>query len=115
MFVVKENLLNKVTSISGSGPGYIYFFMECMFESALRLGFNREMASSMVSHTFLGSVKLARLSGKDFSSLVKDVASPGGTTEEALAVFRRQGLSKTIEEAVVAAYQRARELAEIYK
>lgn len=115
VFVVRESFLDKATSISGSGPGYIYFYMKCMFKCALKLGFNREMANQMVLQTFLGSAKLARLSGRDFSLLEKDVTSPGGTTEQALKIFKIRKLDKIIEEAVTSAYQRAEELAKIYK
>ncbi len=110
-FTVRENFLDKVTSISGSGPGYIYYFMDAIMKAALRLGFSRQVAKEMVEETFMGAVKLAVLSGKDFSQLIKDVSSKGGTTERAIDVFNKKKMDSIIYEAVSSAYRRAKELA----
>ncbi len=110
VFKVKEGFLDKATSISGSGPGYIYYFMDSLMQAALGLGFDRKTAREMVQYTFLGAVKLAIEGRKDFSVLVKNVASRGGTTEAALRIFERRKVSYAINDAVGAAYKRAKEL-----
>ena len=110
-FIVKENFLDKATSISGSGPGYIYYFMEAIMKAALRLGVSRQIAKEMTEETFMGAVKLAILSGKDFSQLIKDVSSRGGTTERAIGIFSKRKMDSIIYEAISSAYRRAKELA----
>lgn len=114
--VVKESFLDKVTSISGSGPGYIYYIMDVFYKRALKFGFNKREARKMVLMTFLGAVKLA-ISEEDlvFQMLVKQVASPKGTTEAGLKVFRERNLEEIIDQAVISAYKRARELSSQYK
>ena len=111
VFKVKEGFLDKATSISGSGPGYIYYFMDSLMQAALGLGFERKTARKMVQYTFLGAVRLAIESREDFSRLVKSVASRGGTTEAALGVFENNRLSAVIKDAIGAAYKRAKKLA----
>jgi len=111
VFAVKEDFLDKATSISGSGPGYIYYFMDSLMQASLRMGFDKKTAKKMVQQTFLGAVKLSLESEKDFSALIKSVASRGGTTEAALSVFEKNRLSNTIKKAVDAAYKRAKKLA----
>ena len=72
-------------------------------------------AKKMVALTFSGASKLAYLSDKDFSYLVKQVASPGGTTQAALSVFNKKYLTKIIDEAVYAAYKRAAKISKNYE
>jgi len=110
VFKVKESLLDKATSISGSGPGYVYYFMDSLMQAALGLGFDRKTAKKIVQYTFLGAVKLTINSKNDFSKLVKNVASRGGTTEAALGVFEKNKLPNIIRKAVHAAHKRAKEL-----
>jgi len=110
VIIIKEGFLNKVTSISGSGPGYVYYFMDCLYKSALELGFQKKIAKRMVEQTFRGAIKLAKLSGKDFNLLVKAVASPKGTTLAALKIFKKRKLKGIIASAVNAAHKRAKEL-----
>ncbi|MBU1134565.1 MAG: pyrroline-5-carboxylate reductase [Candidatus Omnitrophica bacterium] len=114
VFQVKESFLDKATSITGSGPGYIYYIMECVYKLALKLGFAKETAKRMVTSTFLGAAKLAKQSRKDFEVLVKEVASSGGTTEAALNVFKEKNIAEIIEEGVAAAYKKAKEIAGSY-
>ncbi len=114
VFVIKESFLDKVTSISGSGPGYVYYFMDAIMKSALKLGFSQEIARMMIEETFLGAVRFATLSGKEFSKLIEDVASRGGTTESALRIFTKKRLNSIINEAINSAYKKAKELANYY-
>ena len=110
VFVVKENMMNKVTSITGSGPGYVYYFMYCIYTAACKLGFSKPEAREMVKQTFLGASKLADSSNKGFVWLVKEVASKRGTTESALKVFKTKKIKGTIHKAIQAAFRRANEL-----
>ena len=110
VFLTNERLLDRVTSVSGSGPGYIYYFMDCMYRKARDLQFRHEEAKRMIIHTFLGAARLACVSGKDFNTLLGEVASAKGTTQAALNVFRKKRFSKTISSGMDAALRRAREI-----
>ena len=114
VFTVKESFLDKATSISGSGPGYIYYFMDSMIQAAIGLGFQKKTARKMIQQTFLGAVKLALESKEDLQVLVKNVASRGGTTEAALGVFKNNKFPDVIKKAVNAAYKRAKELSKAH-
>lgn len=112
---IEERFLDKATSISGSGPGYIFYIMNIIYEKAKEFGFKDDIAKKMVLYTFLGAVNLAHITKEDFSSLVKSVCSPKGTTEKALNFWQRKRLEKIIKEGIECAYQRAKELAKIYR
>jgi pyrroline-5-carboxylate reductase len=107
---ISEKYLDKVTAISGSGPGYIYYFMDCLYKGALSLGFPKEVAKRMVMKTFLGAAKLVKEGGGDFSKWVERVSSSGGTTQAALKVWDENKFAKLIEKGVGAAHSRAKEL-----
>ncbi len=110
VFVISETLIDKATAISGSGPGYVYYFMNCLYENARKLGFDKKTARQMVTKTFLGAAKLAGSGNKSFSQLVNEVTSAKGTTEAALKQFENSGLNKAITKGVNAAYKRANKL-----
>jgi pyrroline-5-carboxylate reductase len=112
-FICKESFLDKATSITGSGPGYIYYIMDCMYKSAKELGFNKEEAEKALIFTFLGAIELIRSSQKSFSQLVKEVASPKGTTEAALEVFKKNKLPEIIKKGIERAYKRAKEISKL--
>ena len=105
--VIKEKYLDKVTGVSGSGPGYVFYFMESMYQGALKLGFTKNNAKKMIIQTFLGAAKLAEESKKGFESLIAGVVSRGGTTEAALKVFTAFKIDKTIVKGMESASQRA--------
>ncbi|MFH1503954.1 MAG: pyrroline-5-carboxylate reductase [Candidatus Omnitrophota bacterium] len=111
VIVTKENRLNEVTALSGSGPGYVFYFMDSIYKAALKLGFNKKDARKTITQVFLGASKLAKESKEDFQTLVKGVASKHGTTEAALKVFEQNKIKKTIENALDAACKRASEMA----
>ncbi|UCG35763.1 MAG: pyrroline-5-carboxylate reductase [Candidatus Omnitrophota bacterium] len=111
---IKEDLLDMVTAISGSGPGYIFYFMDYIYRSAIKLGLNREQAQEMVLQVFKGATKLAASSQKDFHLLVQEVASPRGTTDAALDVFNNANLGGIIYKGIDAAYRRAREISRLF-
>ena len=105
--VIKEKYLDKVTGVSGSGPGYVFYFMESMYQGALKLGFTKNNAKKMIIQTFLGAAKLAEEPGEEFKSLIAGVASQKGTTEAALKVFTALKVDKAIVKGMESACQRA--------
>ena len=111
-YVEDEAYLDMATAISGSGPAYVFSFMEALTSAAVELGILREMAGTMVLETVLGSALLAKKTGEDPALLRERVTSPGGTTAEALAALERTGFRQSVLEGVMAAYRRAQELAQ---
>lgn len=110
MMVSDEDFIDKATAISGSGPAYLFLFVESLAAAASSLGFSPELASELVLQTVLGSSRFIAESGKSPAELRKMVTSPGGTTAAALAVFEKGQFNKLVKDAVAAAYRRAREL-----
>ena len=108
--VDNEDMIDKATAISGSGPGYIYYFMEAMKRSCKEIGMDDNLSNHLIVKTFLGSAILADFSKKEFSDLKKEVTSPNGTTEAALNMMRNNNFEETIISGIKAAYNRAKEL-----
>lgn len=108
--VEDEALMDAITALSGSGPAYIFHFMEALMEAGVKRGIPVEKARTLVMQTTLGSARLAIESGKDLAELIDMVASPGGTTVEGLKKLEEGNLKATVEEAVKAATKRAKEL-----
>ncbi|MBW1798712.1 MAG: pyrroline-5-carboxylate reductase [Deltaproteobacteria bacterium] len=107
---VEETMMDAVTALSGSGPGYVFRMMECMVDAGAGVGLERETALSLVIQTFLGAAHLAKTSEHSLSHLREMVTSPGGTTEAGLGMFDKMGLEETIRKAVEAACNRSVEL-----
>lgn len=105
-----EAALDAVTAVSGSGPAYIFYFMEALEEAATELGFNAKAARLFALETFAGSVKLARESADAPATLRANVTSKRGTTERAIETFDRAGLRAKFIEGVKAAAARSAEL-----
>lgn len=105
-----ESLLDAVTAVSGSGPAYVFYFMEAMVAAGCAEGLKPEVARELVLATVAGAARLAEISREDFAELTARVTSKGGTTERALAVFEEAGLKEILARAVRAAASRAREL-----
>jgi len=108
--VNEETLLDAVTGLSGSGPAYIFLFMEALVEAGGNLGIPVEDAKKLVFKTALGAARVAWESKKDMAELIKTITSPGGTTIEGLKEFEKAGLKKIVSSAVFAAAKRAKEL-----
>jgi len=108
--VVDEKMMDAVTAVSGSGPGFVFRIMESFVEAGEKLGFDRETALMLVKQTFLGSSHLADESDSSLSKLREMVTSPGGTTAAGLASFQEKGLSEVIRAGVKAACDRSIEL-----
>ena len=110
IYVENETLINAATALSGSGPAYVFYFMNSMINAAIELGFSQSEAELLVNQTFMGSVDLQNSSALSIEEWIKKVASKGGTTERALNVFQKNNVEKSIIEAVKAANDRALEL-----
>jgi pyrroline-5-carboxylate reductase len=108
--VADEGYLDMATAISGSGPAYVFAFMEALVEAGVLLGMPREMARTLAVETVAGSGRLASESGESPALLRERVTSPGGTTAAALRVLEQQGMRSAIIEAAAAAHRRAQEL-----
>lgn len=110
VYVENEKLIDAATAISGSGPAYVFYFMQSMIKAAVDLGFSESEAELLVNQTFMGSVAIQNSYSLSNEEWISKVASKGGTTEKALQVFEKGILEKTIIEAVKAANNRALEL-----
>lgn len=110
LYVEREEMIDAATAISGSGPAYVYYFMNAMIQAALQMGFSASEAELLVSQTFTGAVDLYNKSDSSCEAWIGKVASKGGTTEAALSVFRETALHEDIVAGAQAALLRAREL-----
>jgi len=111
VLVVPENKLDALSTISGSGPAYVFYLIEQLTETAISKGFTPEEAAVMVNGTFLGASALLAVSDKSPSELRRQVTSPSGTTERAVWELERGGLKELFDTATDAALARASELA----
>ena len=107
---MEEKYFDAVTAISGSGPAYVFLFIQQLIDSAIAMGFSQEDASRLVFGTFLGSTILAIQDKDGLENLIQRVTSKGGTTEAALRVFQERKLGDIIYEATSAAKNRSEEL-----
>ncbi|MHB1262092.1 MAG: pyrroline-5-carboxylate reductase [Thermoplasmatota archaeon] len=107
---VPEKLMDAVTGLSGTGPMYVFHFVEAMADAGVKVGLSRDVASRLAIQTLIGSAHLARDSHLHAAALKDQVTSPGGTAIAALHVLRREGFQAIVMDAVEAATQRAAEL-----
>ena len=107
---VPESMMDAVTALSGSGPGYVFRMMECLVEAGVSVGLEKKVSHRLVIQTFLGAASLAKTSEEPLSKLREKVTSPGGTTAAGLEVFDQLGLEDIICKAVKAAHGRGVEL-----
>lgn len=107
MFVADEHFIDMATALSGTGPAYIFLFMEALIDVGVHLGFSRAMSEHLVTQTMKGSVEYAIQSGLHPAQLRNQVTSPGGTTAEALYILEEGGLRTVLARAVWAAYERS--------
>lgn len=108
--IYKEELINAVTAISGSGPAYLFYIFQAIKSAAEDLNLDKDTANKLIYHTIVGSANLLNKNKFDSQALINRVASKGGTTEAALKVFKERGLAEIINEAIRSAYKRADEL-----
>jgi len=110
VWVEREDMLDAVTGVSGSGPAYAFYFLEGLEEAARDLGFTPESARRLAYATFAGAIKLAMASDLEPGILRAQVTSKGGTTERAITMMEEEGVKAKFVAAVKAAAERAREL-----
>ncbi len=110
VFVNREELLDTVTAISGSGPAFVFFFMQALLEAGASLNLPQELGKELVTQTLLGAAKIALSSPETLPTLISKIASKGGTTEAGLDVLEQKGFKQIILETVTKAAQRAKEL-----
>jgi pyrroline-5-carboxylate reductase len=110
VYVDDEKLIDAATAVSGSGPAYVFYFMQSMIKAAEQLGFSQSEAELLVNQTFNGAVNLQNGSSLSNDEWITKVASKGGTTEKALEIFGEFELEKAIVQGVNGANERALEL-----
>lgn len=108
--VENENFIDASTGISGSGPAYVFYFMQSMLEAALKMGFSKNDSKILVSQTFEGAVELFNQSDLSPETWMERVASKGGTTRAALDSMEDNNVKELIKDAAYAAFDRAVEL-----
>jgi pyrroline-5-carboxylate reductase len=107
VWVDREELLDTVTALSGSGPAYFFLLMEAMEEAAVRLGLEPVTARLLTQQTALGAARLAMESDESPAELRRKVTSPGGTTEAAIGSFENAGFTAMVLDAIHAAEKRS--------
>lgn len=112
LWVKSDEDIDKLTALSGSGPAYVFYFMEAIAKAAEALGFDEKTANLLALQTFIGTDLTALASQLPPTTLRQQVTSAKGTTAEALRVFEEGHLKQLITKAVLAAFERAKELAE---
>ncbi len=110
VFVEEESYLDMATALSGSGPSYVFLFMEAMIDAGVHLGFPRRIAEQLVVETLRGSVEYYSRRMAHPATLRNEVTSPGGTSAAALYYLEKAGIRTAISRAIWAAYERSQEL-----
>jgi len=110
VFVEEENYLDMATAISGTGPAYVFLFMEALIDAGVHLGFPRRIAEQLVVQTLIGSVSYFQSRKIHPAALRNEVTSPGGTSAAALYYLDKAGFRTAISRAIWAAYERSQEL-----
>jgi pyrroline-5-carboxylate reductase len=111
-YVPDEKYLDMATGLSGSGPAYVFLFIEALTDAGVHIGLSRDLAATMALQTVLGSARYAAETGRHPAELRNQVTSPGGTTAEALRAFENGSFRADVLAAVVAAYEKSKALGE---
>jgi pyrroline-5-carboxylate reductase len=109
-FPVKESLLDAVTGLSGSGPAYVYQFIEALSDGGVASGLPRDIATKLAAQTVMGAARMVLETGQHPGALKDQVASPGGTTIEGLHELEKGQLRATVMNAVRAATEKSKKL-----
>ncbi len=112
LWVAEEEMLHAVTAISGSGPAYVFYFIESMQQAGIELGLTPAQARQLSLQTFVGASKLASLSDEDVVTLRTRVSSKGGTTERAIQAMEKSDIKCKIITAIHAASDRSHEMSD---
>lgn len=107
---VKEEQLDAVTGLSGSGPAYFYYLIEAMEKSAMELGLEKELAEALILQTIMGAAGMVSKSTKSPEQLRKEVTSPGGTTEAGLKVLANYHVQEAFTECMKEAAEKSKQL-----
>jgi pyrroline-5-carboxylate reductase len=112
VYVEDETYLDMATALSGTGPAYVFLFMEAMVDAGVHLGFHRSISEQLVAQTVLGSVDyyLKKKNVAHLASMRNQVTSPAGTTAAAVYYLEKAGFRTAISRAIWAAYERSQEL-----
>ncbi len=110
IMVEEESYLDMATAVSGSGPAYVFLFLEAMIDAGVHLGLPRRIAEEMVTQTLRGSVDYFQINKAHPAHLRNQVTSPGGTSAAALYYLEKAGFRTAISRAIWAAYERSLEL-----
>lgn len=110
VYVEEESQLDMATALSGTGPAYVFLFMEAMIDAGVHMGFPRRIAEQLVQQTILGSVSYYEKNKVHPAQLRNQVTSPGGTTAAALYYLEKAGFRTALSRAIWAAYERSQEL-----
>ena len=113
LWLDEESKMDAVTAISGSGPAYVFYFIEAMQQAALELGLNEDQAKILSLQTFIGASKLAEQSHESTAALRSQVTSKGGTTEQAILTMESATVKSSIIKAAKAAAARSEELGDL--
>ncbi len=107
---IPEHLMDAVTGLSGTGPAYVFLFIESLIDSGVMMGLNRDTATALTIQTVIGAARMLQENGVHPAELRNNVTSPGGTTCAAIQVFEETGFRNSLIKAVIAATRRAGEL-----
>jgi pyrroline-5-carboxylate reductase len=107
---VREDQMDAVTALSGSGPAYFFFLVEHMVRAGVEMGLSAEQAHKLATKTALGAAKMLTTSSDSPQELRRKVTSPGGTTHAAITHMESQQMPQTIVDALKAAQRRGRDL-----
>ncbi len=110
LVIENEDLMHAVTALAGSGPAYFYYFTEAIVAGGMAAGLDRDQALTLAKYTCLGAARMLVETDTDPSELRRQVTSPGGTTEAAIASMKWAGVHEAIKQAVLAAVRRGKEL-----
>lgn len=110
VYLENEDLLDGVTALSGSGPAYFYYIVDAMIKAGTEMGIDENLSKLFVKQTMLGAYHLINNSDKNLEDLIKDVASKGGTTEAALKTFEENNFKEILQQGILNAEKRAKEL-----
>jgi len=108
--IVNENQMDAITALSGSGPAYVFYFIECLLKAAQSMGLKQELATPLIHQTLQGSLSLAGKEKISASVLRARVTSKGGTTQAAMEVLMKKKVDKIFLEALKAAKRRSKQL-----